>query len=83
MIEAFVLVQTEVGKAALVAQRIAELAGVHSAEYVVGPYDVIVRIGSDTEPGLTEVVKSVQQVAGITRTLTCRVAQERAAAAQE
>ena len=46
-----------------------------SAEYVTGPYDVVVRIGA---PSLDElqagVVPSVQQVAGITRTLTCPIA---------
>jgi uncharacterized protein with GYD domain len=69
--EAFVLVQTEVGKAALVAGRIAELDGVRSSEYVVGPYDVIVRVRGDDDAGLSAVVHEIQQVPGITRTLTC------------
>lgn len=73
-IEAFVLVQTEVGKAALVAERIAELPGVRTAEDVLGPYDVIVRIAGGTDTELTDVVAAVQKVAGITRTLTCQLA---------
>ena len=43
MVQAFILIQTEVGQAAAVAQAIAELPGVTSAEDVTGPYDVIVR----------------------------------------
>ncbi len=48
MVEAFVLIQTEVGRAEVIAKQLAGLAGVLSAEYVTGPYDVVVRIGADT-----------------------------------
>jgi Lrp/AsnC ligand binding domain len=48
---------------------------VRSAEYVTGPYDVVARIGADTMSDLQDtVVPNVQQVAGITRTLTCPIA---------
>lgn len=68
------LIQTDVGRAEVVADRLSELAGVLSAEYVTGPYDVVVRIGADTMADLTgAVVPSVQRVAGITRTLTCPI----------
>ena len=43
VVNAYILIQTEVGKAAAVAASIAGLAGVTSAEDVTGPYDVIVR----------------------------------------
>lgn len=69
------LIQTEVGRAEVIAKQLAELPGVLSAEYVTGPYDVVVRIGADTLGDLqTAVVPSVQQVVGITRTLTCPIA---------
>ena len=42
-VTAYVLIQTEVGKAAQVAQQTAAIDGVTSAEDVTGPYDVIVR----------------------------------------
>jgi len=72
--EAFVLVQTEVGKAALVAELIAAVEGVRSAEYVVGPYDVVVRIARPEAGALADVVREIQRVAHITRTLTCHLA---------
>lgn len=69
------LIQTEVGRAEVVAKALAALPGVLSAEYVTGPYDVVLRIGADTLAALqSDVVPSVQQVTGITRTLTCPIA---------
>ena len=69
------LIQTDVGRAEVVAKQLAALAGVLSAEYVTGPYDVVVRVTADTMTDLqNSVVPSVQQVAGITRTLTCPIA---------
>lgn len=69
------LIQTEVGRAEVVANRLAELSGVLSSEYVTGPYDVVVRIGAETLGDLqANVVPSVQQINGITRTLTCPIA---------
>ncbi|MFH5209611.1 Lrp/AsnC ligand binding domain-containing protein [Antrihabitans sp. NCIMB 15449] len=74
MVEAFILVQTEVGKAKPVATLVAAVAGITSAEAVVGPYDVIVRAAAESASTLAAIVREVQQIAGITRTLTCEVA---------
>lgn len=69
------LIQTEVGRAEVVAERLAALPGVASSEYVTGPYDVVVRVAAETNSELQSVVvRSVQGVTGITRTLTCPIA---------
>ncbi|SIS07616.1 transcriptional regulator, AsnC family [Williamsia sterculiae] len=74
MVQAFILIQTEVGRAALAAATIAEITGVASSEEVSGPYDVIVRVDAADAGQLTEhVVPQIQKVDGITRTLTCPV----------
>jgi len=74
MVQAYILVQTEVGKAAGVARRIAEIAGVMQAEDVTGPYDVIVRASAENVDELGKLVATqIQAVEGITRTLTCPV----------
>ena len=74
MVHAYILVQTEVGRAAAVAKEIGEIPGVTSAEDVTGPYDVIVRAEADDMDSLGRlVVAKVQGVHGITRTLTCPV----------
>ena len=69
------LIQTEVGRAEVVAKQLATLPGVVSAEYVTGPYDVVLRISAETLEALrSDVVPGVQRVSGITRTLTCPIA---------
>ena len=74
MVTAYILVQTEVGKAAKVAREILDLKGVQQAEDVTGPYDVIVRAEARSIDELGKlVVARVQAVDGITRTLTCPV----------
>jgi len=74
MVQAYVLIQTEVGKAAEVAKQIAEIPGVTASEAVTGPYDAIVRAQADDVDALGKlVVARIQAVDGITRTLTCPV----------
>ena len=73
-VQAYILVQTEVGKAAEVARAICEVEGVTRAEDVTGPYDVIVRAEARNVDELGKlVVSKVQNLDGITRTLTCPV----------
>ncbi len=73
-VEAYVLIQTEVGKAAEVVRKIREIPGVTLAEDVTGPYDVIVRASASTMDELGRLVASrIQSVPGISRTLTCPV----------
>ena len=74
MVQAYILVQTEVGKAADVATAIAQIAGVTQADDVTGPYDVIVRAEAENVDDLGRlVVAQIQGVPGITRTLTCPI----------
>jgi DNA-binding Lrp family transcriptional regulator len=73
-VQAYILIQTEVGKAAAVAKAISNLDGVANAEDVTGPYDVIVRAEARNVDDLGKlVVAKIQGVEGITRTLTCPV----------
>ena len=73
-IQAYILIQTEVGKASSVATAIRSIPGVTLAEGVTGPYDVIMRAEA---PSMEEfghaVLTKVQAVPGITSTLTCPV----------
>ena len=74
VVQAYILVPTNVGKAADVARAIAEISGVTLAEDVTGPYDVIVRAEANSVDELGRlVVAQVQGVPGITRTVTCPV----------
>jgi DNA-binding Lrp family transcriptional regulator len=74
MVQAYILIQTEVGKAADVAREISGIRGVTLAEDVTGPYDVIVRAEANNFDELGKlVVAQIQSVEGITRTLTCPI----------
>ncbi|MGZ4154324.1 MAG: Lrp/AsnC family transcriptional regulator [Actinomycetota bacterium] len=74
MVHAYILIQTEVGKAAAVAKEVGAISGVAEAEDVTGPYDVIVRAEAKSVDELGKlVVAKIQAVEGITRTLTCPV----------
>ncbi|GAB4000401.1 Lrp/AsnC family transcriptional regulator [Nocardioides marmoraquaticus] len=74
VVQAYILIQTDVGKAAEVARQIADITGVIQAEDVTGPYDVIVRAEARNVDELGKlVVAKVQTLDGITRTLTCPV----------
>jgi DNA-binding Lrp family transcriptional regulator len=74
VIQAYILIQTDVGTAAQVAKEIAAIKGVTQAEDVAGPYDVIVRAEARNVDDLGKlVVAKIQAVEGITRTLTCPV----------
>jgi DNA-binding Lrp family transcriptional regulator len=74
VVQAYILIQTDVGKAADVARAIAQVKGVTLAEDVTGPYDVIVRAEARNVDELGKLVVSrVQSLDGITRTLTCPV----------
>lgn len=74
VVQAYVLVQTEVGRAGAIAAEIATLEGVVLSEDVTGPYDVIVRVEAPSIEDLAPLVMSkIQRVGGITRTVTCSV----------
>lgn len=74
MLQAYILVQTEVGKAAQVAKEVRSITGVTEAEDVTGPYDIIVRAEAKDVDELGKfVLTRIQAAKGTTRTLTCPV----------
>ncbi len=74
MINAYVLVQAEVGKGADVRDEIADIEAVTSAAVVTGPYDVVVLAEAASMDELGRlVVARIQAVDGVTRTMTCPV----------
>lgn len=74
MVEAFVLIQTEQGKMAQAAEQIGKIEGVDEAVVVTGPYDVIAHVTADEMDAIGKlIVSEVQNVPGVTRTLTCPV----------
>jgi DNA-binding Lrp family transcriptional regulator len=74
MLSAYVLIESEVGKVAHVAQAITDLEGVQLAEDLAGPYDVIARVQASGLDELGRLITfRIQVLDGVSRTLTCIV----------
>ncbi len=74
MVQAYILIQTEVGKARDVAAAIDKITGVVRVDAVTGPYDVVVLAEGHSVDELGRmIVSKIQYVPGITRTVTCSV----------
>jgi DNA-binding Lrp family transcriptional regulator len=76
MVSAYILIQTEVGKAAQVTEQVRGIEGVVAVDPVTGPYDVVARAESaDLDLLAKGIVMPMQELEGITRTLTCPILQ--------
>ncbi|HEX9122854.1 MAG TPA: Lrp/AsnC ligand binding domain-containing protein [Actinomycetota bacterium] len=76
MVSAYILIQTEVGKATHVTREIDKIKGIVQVDGVTGPYDVIARgEAADLDELAKAIVMPIQSVEGVTRTLTCPVLQ--------
>ncbi len=73
MIEAFVLIQTEVGKAAQVAAGAREIPAITRAVVVTGPYDVLALIEASDQHALGKLAITELKIDGVVRTVTCSV----------
>ena len=74
MVNAYILIQTEVGRASNVTREISGVSGITTVDPVTGPYDVIARgEASDLDELAKAIVMPIQSVEGVTRTLTCPV----------
>jgi DNA-binding Lrp family transcriptional regulator len=74
VIAAYILIQTEAGKAAIVAAALRDLPGVSETASLAGPYDVIARAQARNIDELARLVTSqVQALDGVSRTMSCPV----------
>jgi DNA-binding Lrp family transcriptional regulator len=74
VVQAYILIQTEVGRARDVAAAIQDISGVVRVDAVTGPYEVIALTEAHNLDELGKMIVSrVQLVPGITRTITCSV----------
>ena len=74
VIAAYILIQTEPGKAATVAAALRDLPGVSETASLAGPYDVIARAQAPNIDELAKLVTTrVQALDGVRRTMSCPV----------
>jgi DNA-binding Lrp family transcriptional regulator len=70
--QAYILINTEAGKAIEVLDSIKKIMYVKKADAIIGPYDIIALIESADPSGLTSlIVDDIQKIEGVSRTLTC------------
>ena len=69
---AFILIETQVGRANQVVQALRSLPGVVSADVVTGSFDVIALIEVNTMGAMADLVTGqMQGIRGVLRTITC------------
>ncbi len=73
MVEAYLLIQNDVGSGGRVAREVADIPGVELVQSVTGPFDVIARAKADDMEALSGLVDRVGLLPGITRTMTCTI----------
>jgi len=73
MVEAYLLIQNDMGSGGRVAKQVAAITGVELVQSVTGPFDVIARVKTDDIERLSALVDEVGELPGITRTMTCTI----------
>jgi DNA-binding Lrp family transcriptional regulator len=74
MIEAYILMKSELGEQSEVYTKILKIKGVKSANTVIGPYDLIIFIESaDLNTLGRTVISKIQNLKGVKDTTTCVV----------
>jgi AsnC-like helix-turn-helix protein len=68
---AYILIETELGQAAIVASKVAQITGVIRADIVTGYFDVIAYVQTEDVDGLSALASEVQVVDGVTRSMVC------------
>lgn len=72
--QAYLLIQTDVGRSGQVATTVGGIEGVIAAHNVTGNYDVIALVEAPSLDALGRlVVNQIQKVDGIARTTTCSI----------
>jgi DNA-binding Lrp family transcriptional regulator len=74
MVGAYILIQTKVGMGSEVTRRVNQIDGVTTSDTVTGPYDVIAYAEERNLDSLSKlIVGRIQEIEGVSRTLTCPV----------
>jgi DNA-binding Lrp family transcriptional regulator len=73
MIEAYALVEAQLGRAGEIEHRLEEIEEVLHADLVTGCYDVLARVRADSIEELVEIEARIKDVEGVTRVLMCPV----------
>ena len=70
--KAYIMIETQVGKALAVVRALRELDVIQSADGVTGPYDIIAVVEAHDLGSIGDLINDqIHQIPGITRSVTC------------
>lgn len=73
-LKAYILINTQIGKTAEVAQALKDMPEVKRLDIIMGPYDIIAEIETKDHDTLSEmVIRKLQSIDYIQHTMTCPV----------
>jgi hypothetical protein len=76
VLDAYILIESHLGNAAIVAVQVQTVPGVLETEIVTGPYDVVARAqAQDMDELAKRVISQIQSLPGVMRTATCTIVQ--------
>jgi len=74
VVQAYILIRTESGKALHVKKELAFIPGMKQVDRVMGPFDIISLVEAENTKQIGDnILRDIQSVDGIRRTLTCPV----------
>ena len=73
-LHAYILINTQIGKTSDVAKRLSEMPEVKRLDVIMGPYDIIAEIETESHDSLSYIVMhKMQTLDAIRHTMTCPV----------
>ncbi len=73
-LKAYILINTRIGKTQEIARKLADMEEVKRLDVIMGPYDIIAEVETDSHESLAHVVmQRLQALDDIRHTMTCPV----------
>ncbi|MDA8161748.1 MAG: Lrp/AsnC ligand binding domain-containing protein [Desulfobacteraceae bacterium] len=73
-LKAYILINTQIGKTAEVARNLSEMPEVRHLDIIMGPYDIIAEVETESHDALSHIVMhKMQTIDAIRHTMTCPV----------
>ncbi len=73
-LKAYILINTKIGKTTEVAKQLNEMPEVKRLDVIMGPYDIIAEVETESHDSLSHIVMhKLQDIEAIKHTMTCTV----------
>ncbi len=73
-LKAYILINTQIGKTSDVLKQLKEMGEIRHLDVIMGPYDIIAQVETDSHDSLSQIVmQRLQAIDAIKHTMTCTV----------